>query len=95
MTGEKKGLPNLEGATGFDLKIYGKDGDTLYDAGMFAADAAALTRIETVTVSAARTLAYMHLFCTGDEGERGFCLPHLRDFARKAEDFNLFINEED
>lgn len=94
MCDKKRGCDTLEGAAGFDLKLYGKDGETLCDVGFLAADDGALSRIRTITLSAARTLAYMHLFCEGDESTRRYYAPHMRDFERKVKDFQYFSDEE-
>lgn len=93
MDNMKHECPCLEEATGFDLKIYGSDGRVLYEAGLFAADSMAFTRLETVVVSAARTLAYMHSFCMEGSAGREFFLAHLKDLERKASDFDLFVCE--
>lgn len=85
---------SLEGATGFDLKLYGKNGETLCDMGFFVANDGALSRARTIILSAARTLAYMHLFCEGNKRQRVFYTAHLRDFERKIKDFLYFVDEE-
>lgn len=94
MNGRKQGCVSLEEATGFELKIFGKEGEILCDVGLFAADCGSLCRVRTIVLSAARTLAYMYLFCEGDDEGRGFYVPHLRDFERKVKDFHYFADEE-
>lgn len=94
MCDKKQSYASLEGATGFDLRLYGKEGAILCDVGFLAADGGALSRIRTITLSAARTLAYMHLFYESDEEGREFYAPHLRDFERKVRDFDYFADEE-
>lgn len=90
----KRNCPNLEDAAGFDLRIFGKDGGVLYDTALFSANSMVLTRLETVVVSAARTLAYMHLFSRMEgDTEKDYFQAHLRDFERKAKDFRQFEAE--
>lgn len=94
MCDRKPDYDGLEEATGFELKLYGKDGQILCNVGFFAADGGALSRVRAITLSAARTLAYMHLFCEDDGARRVFYAPHLRDFERKVRDFDYFADEE-
>lgn len=94
MNGRKQDCVSLEEATGFELKIFGKEGEVLCNVGLFAADCGALCRTQMIVLSAARTLAYMYLFCEGDELERGFYASHLHDFERKMRDFQYFVRNE-
>ena len=87
MLGRKQEQPKLERATGFELRLFDRNGKQLDVVGMFAFSNESLTRDEEILVSAAITLAHMLRFHYGNRAERKYFMPHLRDFRRKLDDF--------